>query len=243
VLRVVERETAQLLTHQLAVNCAIRVLTGWQQMLRANTHWRQHTLRGCLTYWSWWAPDHRARNAGGQEKARGSVQLACGAVAAVWQLKAVVLPTAGENICCVPLALLKAVCLTIMSDSVVLHGHASAAVRSRLALAACFIAGWRAAAQELAARKLARCFYCWRWYCQVRLLREVAFQNKQRAIREALAIGEQVARRRKAALLASCFMAWHIQVGAVGFAAHSLLPGVRYRSSLPSSKRRLVSLS
>jgi hypothetical protein len=76
-----------------------------------------------------------------------------------------------------------------------------------------FAAGWRAAAQELAARKLARCFYCWRWYCQVRLLREVAFQNKQRAIREALAIGEQVARRRKAALLASSFMAWYIQVG------------------------------
>lgn len=74
------------------------------------------------------------------------------------------------------------------------------------------LAGWRAAADELAARKLARCFYCWRWYCQVRLLREVAFQNKQRAIREALAIGEQVARRRKAALLASSFMAWHVQV-------------------------------
>jgi hypothetical protein len=77
-----------------------------------------------------------------------------------------------------------------------------------------FAAGWRAAAQELAARKLSRCFYCWRWYCQVRLLREVAFQNKQRAIRGALAIGEQVARRRKAALLASSFMAWHVQVGA-----------------------------
>lgn len=74
------------------------------------------------------------------------------------------------------------------------------------------LAGWRAVAQELAARKLGRCFYCWRWYCQVRLLREVAFQNKQRAIREALAVGEQVARRRKAALLAASFMAWHIQV-------------------------------
>ena len=65
----------------------------------------------------------------------------------------------------------------------------------------------------LAARKLARCFYCWRWYCQVRLLREVAFQNKQRAIREALAVGEQVARRKRAALLAASFMGWHIQVG------------------------------
>jgi len=50
----------------------------------------------------------------------------------------------------------------------------------------------------------------------VRLLREVAFQNKQRAIREALEVGEQVARRRKAALLASSFMAWHIQVGVGG---------------------------
>lgn len=45
------------------------------------------------------------------------------------------------------------------------------------------------------------------------MLREVAFQHKQRAIREALAIGEQVARRRRAALLASSFMAWNVQVG------------------------------
>lgn len=44
------------------------------------------------------------------------------------------------------------------------------------------------------------------------MLRNVAFQHKQRAIREALAIGEQVARRRRAALLASTFMAWHVQV-------------------------------
>ena len=64
VLRVVERETAQLLTHQLAVNCATRVLAGWQQTLRANAHWRQHTLRGCLGFWAYWAPDHKARNAG-----------------------------------------------------------------------------------------------------------------------------------------------------------------------------------
>lgn len=47
----------------------------------------------------------------------------------------------------------------------------------------------------------------------MRLLREVTFQNKQRAIQEALAVGEQVARRRRAALLASAFMAWHVQVG------------------------------
>lgn len=83
-------------------------------------------------------------------------------------------------------------------------------------VAACLGAGWRSAAEVLAARKLGRCFYCWRWYCQVRLLREVAFQNKQRAIREALEVGQQVARRRKAALLASSFMAWHIQVGFAG---------------------------
>jgi hypothetical protein len=60
-----ERNTAQLLTHQLAVNCASRVLTGWQQMLRAKAHWRRRTLQGCLAFWSWWAPDHRTRNAGG----------------------------------------------------------------------------------------------------------------------------------------------------------------------------------
>lgn len=87
----------------------------------------------------------------------------------------------------------------------------SARCTSTAALVLC-LAGWRAVAQELAARKLGRCFYCWRWYCQVRLLREVAFQNKRRAIKEALAVGEQVARRRKAVLLAASFMAWHIQV-------------------------------
>jgi hypothetical protein len=72
--------------------------------------------------------------------------------------------------------------------------------------------GWRAAAQQLAAKRRARCFYCWRWYCQVRLLREVAFQNKQRAIREALVVGEHIARQRRAALLTASFMAWHVQV-------------------------------
>jgi len=65
-VRVEERETAQLLTHQLAVNCVTRVLTGWQQLLRAHTHWRQHTLQGCWAYWAYWAPAHKARNAGGQ---------------------------------------------------------------------------------------------------------------------------------------------------------------------------------
>ncbi|KAF6256503.1 hypothetical protein COO60DRAFT_99985 [Scenedesmus sp. NREL 46B-D3] len=70
----------------------------------------------------------------------------------------------------------------------------------------------RAAVQQLDMKKRERCFYTWRWYCQVRVLRNVAFQHKQRAIREALAIGEQVARRRRAALLASTFMAWHVQV-------------------------------
>lgn len=64
-VRVEERETAQLLTHQLAVNCVTRVLTGWQQLLRAHTHWRQHTLQGCWAYWAYWAPAHKARNAGG----------------------------------------------------------------------------------------------------------------------------------------------------------------------------------
>lgn len=44
------------------------------------------------------------------------------------------------------------------------------------------------------------------------MLREMAFQHKQRAIREALAIGEQVARRRRTALLAAAFTAWHVQV-------------------------------
>lgn len=51
---------------------------------------------------------------------------------------------------------------------------------------------------------------------QVRVLRNVAFQHKQRAVREAVAIGEQVARRKRLELLAATFMAWHVQVGAVG---------------------------
>lgn len=63
-MRVEERETAQLLTHQLAVSCATRVLTQWQQLLRANTHWRGRLLQGCLGFWAYWAPEHRARNAG-----------------------------------------------------------------------------------------------------------------------------------------------------------------------------------
>jgi len=51
---------------------------------------------------------------------------------------------------------------------------------------------------------------------QVRRLREVAFQTKQRALREALAVGEQVARRRRVALVTACFMAWKVQVGGQG---------------------------
>eukprot|EP00775_Hariotina_reticulata_P009297 gene9297-9462_t len=73
-------------------------------------------------------------------------------------------------------------------------------------------ADWRAAAEELQQKKRARSFCTWRWYCQVRRLREIAFQTKQRALKEALVIGEQVARRRRAALLTACFMAWKVQV-------------------------------
>jgi hypothetical protein len=47
---------------------------------------------------------------------------------------------------------------------------------------------------------------------QVRVVKRVAFQQKQRAVREALAIGDQIARRRKQQLLAACFTAWHVQV-------------------------------
>jgi hypothetical protein len=39
-----------------------------------------------------------------------------------------------------------------------------------------------------------------------------AFRTKQAALREALALGDQVARRRKRALLAAAFTAWHLQV-------------------------------
>ena len=49
-------------------------------------------------------------------------------------------------------------------------------------------------------------------FLQVRVVKRVAFQQKQRAVREALAIGDQIARRRKQQLLAACFTAWHVQV-------------------------------
>lgn len=47
---------------------------------------------------------------------------------------------------------------------------------------------------------------------QVRILKQVAFEHKQRAIRDALQIGEQIRRRRHRELLAAAFTAWHIQV-------------------------------
>ncbi|KAF8062705.1 aldo-keto reductase 2 [Scenedesmus sp. PABB004] len=91
-------------------------------------------------------------------------------------------------------------------------------------------AAWRTAAATLQRRQLERAFYCWRWYCQVRVLRGAAFHAKQRAIAEALAIGEQVARRRRRELLTASFMAWHVQVSKyrkvaqrlAGLLAHSL---------------------
>lgn len=206
-LRADEHNTAQLLTHQLAVNCATRVLTGWQQMLRANSHWRQHTLQGSLRFWAWWAPDHRARNAGKQGEQHVFVYNTPLMIASL----RIILSSSVPGVIGCP-------CYTAYL------GDSTAQQYGRFLCALMLAAGWRAAAQELAARKLARCFYCWRWYCQVRLLREVAFQNKQRAIREALAIGEQVARRRKAALLASSFMAWHVQVGAAQHSCVELHP-------------------
>jgi hypothetical protein len=49
---------------------------------------------------------------------------------------------------------------------------------------------------------------------QVRVAKAAAFRSKQAALREALALGDQVARRRKRALLAATFTAWHLQVRA-----------------------------
>jgi hypothetical protein len=50
-------------------------------------------------------------------------------------------------------------------------------------------------------------------------MREVAFAHKQRAIQQALAMGEQIARRRARATLVACFTAWRIQVRAAWSAA------------------------
>lgn len=50
-------------------------------------------------------------------------------------------------------------------------------------------------------------------------MREVAFAHKQRAIRQALQMGEQIARRRAHAALAAAFTAWRIQVGSLRAAA------------------------
>lgn len=55
------------------------------------------------------------------------------------------------------------------------------------------------------------------------MLRSVAFQHKQRALREALVIGEQVARRKRQELVAATFMAWHVQVRDVHSHAESRL--------------------
>jgi hypothetical protein len=62
-----ERRTAVMLTHQLATACATRVLTGWRGELRARAHWRGRTLQACLGFWAYWAPAHRARNAGAEQ--------------------------------------------------------------------------------------------------------------------------------------------------------------------------------
>jgi hypothetical protein len=47
-------------------------------------------------------------------------------------------------------------------------------------------------------------------------MKEVAFAHKQRAIRQALAMGEQIARRRAHAALAAALTAWRVQVRAGG---------------------------
>jgi len=47
---------------------------------------------------------------------------------------------------------------------------------------------------------------------QLRVMKEVAFAHKQRAIRQALQMGEQIARRRARAALAASFTAWRVQV-------------------------------
>lgn len=44
-------------------------------------------------------------------------------------------------------------------------------------------------------------------------MKEVAFAHKQRAIRQALQMGEQIARRRARATLAAALTAWRVQVG------------------------------
>ncbi len=43
-------------------------------------------------------------------------------------------------------------------------------------------------------------------------MKQVAFERKQRAVREAVAIGDQLLRSRRRELLAAAFTAWHIQV-------------------------------
>lgn len=68
-MRSSERTAALELAHKLAIDTALRVLTGWQQLRRAQQHRRQRLLQGCLAFWSFWAPGHRVRNAGWREAA------------------------------------------------------------------------------------------------------------------------------------------------------------------------------
>lgn len=51
------------------------------------------------------------------------------------------------------------------------------------------------------------------WGSQVSVLKRVAFARKQRAIRDAVRIGDQIIRRNRRMLLASTFNAWKLRAG------------------------------
>ena len=104
---------------------------------------------------------------------------------------------------------------------------ACAHAHRRAALAAAALAGWRCRAAGRAAKvaRLAearaaieggvrrRAFFSWRWHAQLRALKELAFARKQRALRQALAMGERARRQRRAATLAAAFSAWRVRAG------------------------------
>ncbi len=184
-----------------AANRARRAMQSWlrftyyRHMAKVALHWRVRRL-GCLTLRNWreaaaMLRDDRQQQA---EIAHHFAAATAGAALAQWR------------------------------------ALARAQQHRRRALAAAALRGWGAwaavkgaqsrrvgeAAAILDRGRLERVFFSWRWYTQLRVMKEVAFAHKQRAIRQALQMGEQIARRRARAALVALFTAWRVQVRTVG---------------------------
>ncbi|MEW5306627.1 MAG: hypothetical protein WDW36_009081 [Sanguina aurantia] len=85
--------------------------------------------------------------------------------------------------------------------------HAQAAVRRSAA------AALLRATRTLRSGCASRCLLRWRELTQERSLKRTVFVRKQRAVADALRIGEQIRRRRQRQLMAAAFSAWRVQAG------------------------------